>query len=339
MAPLSHKMAAKLAVKTDANANSASKPINLRDLADAIRRRSLDMIHRAKSSHVGSVFSAAEILAVLYGKVLRVRPNEPKWEGRDRFVMSKGHAAAGLYVALAERGFFPADWLDKFYLDGTHMAGHVTHSNIPGVEVSTGSLGHGLAIACGMAISAQRDNSHHRVFALLSDGECDEGSTWEAALFAPHHKLENLTVIVDYNKIQSLGTVKQVLDLEPFADKWKSFGWATQEIDGHKIGAIEKALARLPLKKGRPTCIIAHTVKGKGVDFMEDKLLWHYRCPSESEMELAVSQLEGIAGKKSNGHSIKLSSKISSNGSGAKMKSNGRPKKHARKSAAKSRTR
>src|SRR5579862_8551388 len=276
-------------------------PVDLRNFADNIRRRSLAMISRAKSSHIGSVFSTAEILAVLYGKVLRLKPEQPDWPGRDRFVMSKGHAAAGLYVALALRGFFPLDWLEKFYQDASHIAGHVTQSGIPGVEVSTGSLGHGLAIACGMALAAHRDNLPHRVFALLSDGECDEGSTWEAALFAPHHQLEKLTVIVDYNKIQSLGHVKEVLDLEPFADKWKSFGWGVVEIDGHDLNALETTLAKLPLQKDRPSCIIAHTVKGKGVDFMEHKLLWHYRCPSGDEFDSAVTQLETAAQKKSNG--------------------------------------
>lgn len=262
-------------------------------LARRIRLRSLRMIDRARSSHVGSAFSMADLLAVLYSGILRVDPSRPDWPDRDRFVLSKGHAAAPLYAVLAERGFFPAAWLDDFYLDGSHLAGHASHSGVPGVEISTGSLGHGLPIACGMAVAGKKDQKSYRVFALLSDGECDEGSTWEAALFAPHHGLDNLVVIVDYNKIQSLGTVREVLDLEPFADKWRAFGWAVEEIDGHNIEQIETVLSKVPLAPGKPTCAVAHTIKGKGVSFMENKLLWHYRSPDREEMAKALVELEG----------------------------------------------
>jgi transketolase len=260
--------------------------------AARIRTNVLRMIHRAKSSHVGSAFSMAELLAVLYGRVLRIRPDQPDWSERDRFILSKGHACAALYVVLAFKGFFSEDWLDTFYQDGSKLAGHVTDAHVPGVEVSTGSLGHGLPIATGMALAGKRDQTSYRVFALLSDGECDEGSTWEAALFAPHHRLDNLIAIVDYNKIQSLGSVKEVLDLEPFADKWRAFGWAVREIDGHDVEQIEKALAGVPFEPGRPTCIIAHTVKGKGVSFMENNLLWHYRAPDNEELRQALLELE-----------------------------------------------
>jgi transketolase len=263
-------------------------------MAKRIRTDVLRMIYRAKSSHIGSAFSMVELLAVLYGKILRIDPARPDWPERDRFILSKGHACAALYAVLAQRGFFPRSRLDDFYRDGSLLAGHATHFGIPGVEVSTGALGHGLAIACGMALSAKLDGSRHRVFVLLSDGECDEGSTWEAALFAPHHRLDNLTVIVDYNKIQSLGTVKEVLDLEPMAAKWESFGWAVREIDGHDVPQIERILTELPLKPERPTCIVAHTVKGKGISFMEDKLLWHYRSPSAEELHAAEAEL-GVA--------------------------------------------
>jgi transketolase len=249
------------------------------------------MIHRGKSSHVGSVFSMAELLAVLYGRVLRIKPEQPDWPERDRFILSKGHACAGLYAVLAMRGFFPVAWLDDFCSNGSCLAGHVTHAGIPGVEVSTGALGHGLAIGCGMALIGKRDACDFRVFVLLSDGECDEGSTWEAALFAPHHRLDNLIAIVDYNKIQSLGTVKEVLDLEPLADKWKAFGWAVHEIDGHNLDQIENTLRNVPVEVQKPSCIIAHTVKGKGIDFMENKLLWHYRAPDDEELHLALAQL------------------------------------------------
>lgn len=235
-----------------------------------------------------------ELLAVLYGKVLQVKPAEPDWSERDRFILSKGHGCASLYAVLAESGFFPLDWLETFYQNGSYLAGHITHRHVPGVEVSTGSLGHGLSIATGMALAAKRDRKTHRVFVLLSDGECDEGSTWEPILFAPHHRLDNLIAIVDYNKIQSLGTVKEVMDLEPFAEKWRAFGWATREIDGHNIGEIEEALTAIPFEEGRPSCVIAHTVKGKGVSFMENELLWHYRSPQE-EFEAALAELEAHA--------------------------------------------
>lgn len=260
-------------------------------LARHIRLKALRMIDRARSSHLGSAFSMAELLAVLYTRVLRVDPARPDWVERDRFILSKGHACAPLYVVLAERGFFPASWLDEFYLDGSHLAGHASHTGVPGVEISTGSLGHGLSIACGMAVAGKHDRKSHRIFALLSDGECDEGSTWEAVLFAPHHHLDNLTVIVDYNKIQSLGTVKEVLDLEPLAAKWRAFGWAVQEIDGHNLNQIDEILAKVPFESGKPSCVIAHTVKGKGVSFMEDKLLWHYRAPDRDEMARALAEL------------------------------------------------
>ena len=249
------------------------------------------MTSRAKSSHIGSSFSMVELLVVLYGGVLRVRPNEPQWDARDRFILSKGHACAALYAVLAEKGFFPLTWLDDFYLDGAHLAGHSTHTGVPGIEMSSGSLGHGLSVACGMALADKRDGNKRRVFALLSDGECDEGSTWEAVLFAPQHKLDNLVAIVDYNKIQSLGTVKEVLDLEPLAAKWRACGWGVREIDGHDLGAIERTLTKVPFERGKPSCVIAHTVKGKGVSFMENKLLWHYRSPQGDELERAYAEV------------------------------------------------
>jgi transketolase len=261
-------------------------------LAHRIRYHTLLMVHRAKSSHIGTNYSATELLAVLYGKVLHLDPDTPDWPERDRFILSKGHGCAALYAVLAERGFFPLDWLDTFYQNGSCLAGHVTHTEVPGVEVSTGSLGHGLSIATGMALAGKRDAKTYRVFVMLSDGECDEGSTWEPILFAPQHKLDNLIAIVDYNKIQSLGTVKEVMDLDPFADKWRAFGWAVHEIDGHNLGEIEETLSRVPFEVGRPSCVIAHTVKGKGVSFMENKLLWHYRSPQGKEFEAALAELE-----------------------------------------------
>jgi len=260
-------------------------------LASRIRRSALCMVHKANASHIGTCLSIADILAVLYTGVLRVDSTRPDWPDRDRFILSKGHGAAILYAVLAERGFFPKEWLDTYCQDGAHLAGHITHHNVPGVEVSTGSLGHGLPICCGMALAGKHDNQLYRVFALLSDGECDEGSTWEAALFATHHHLDNLIAIIDYNKIQSFGTVKEVLDLEPLAEKWRAFGWAVREIDGHDFGQIEDALKSIPFKISRPSCIIAHTVKGKGVSFMENQLAWHYKSPNIEQLKQALAEL------------------------------------------------
>ena len=260
--------------------------------AKNLRLTALRMVHAAKSAHAGGSLSIADLLAALYGGVLRVDSKRPDSPDRDRFILSKGHACAAFYAALAFRGFFPMEWLDTFYQNGGRLAGHATHSGVPGVEFSTGSLGHGLSVATGMALTGKRDGAPWRVFALLSDGECDEGSTWEPALFAPHHRLDNLVAIIDYNKIQSLGHTKEVLDLDPFAEKWRAFGWAGQEIDGHDMSKIIAALTTIPFTQGKPSCLIAHTVKGKGVSFMEDKLLWHYRNPSTEEYQAAIIEIE-----------------------------------------------
>jgi transketolase len=261
-----------------------------RALAARVRAHAATMVHRARASHVGSCFSCADVLAVLYGRVLRVRPAEPDWPDRDRLIVSKGHAAAAVYAVLAESGFFPTAELETYCRDGTRLAGHVSHA-VPGVELSTGSLGHGLSVGCGMALAGKRDGAGYRVFVLLSDGECDEGSIWEAALFAPHHRLDNLVAVVDYNRIQSFGAVPDVLGLEPFADKWRAFGWAVVETDGHDHAGLADALSTVPPEAGRPTLVLAHTVKGKGVSFMEDTLAWHYRSPSDAELAAALEQL------------------------------------------------
>lgn len=263
----------------------------LSQLALQIRRHSLRMTHTARSSHIGTNLSMAELLAVLYAAVLRVDPANPTWLDRDRFILSKGHGCAALYAVLAECGFFPLDWLETFYQNGSRLAGHATHTSVPGVELSTGSLGHGLSVSAGMAMAAKMDKRSYRVVCLMSDGECDEGSNWEPILFAGHRRLDNLVAIVDYNKIQSLGSVKEVLDLEPFALKWEAFGWHVVEVDGHDVQQIYAALAPRPLCAGKPSCVIAHTVKGKGVSFMEGELLWHYRTPQGEEYELACAEL------------------------------------------------
>ncbi|MBZ5558480.1 MAG: transketolase [Acidobacteriia bacterium] len=265
---------------------------DFKELARHVRLTAVRMTHAAPSAHVGGSLSMADLLAVLYAGILRVDAANPMWEERDRFILSKGHACAGLYAVLSKRGFFPETWLESFYKDGGKLFGHATHTGVPGIEVSTGSLGHGLSIACGMALAARIDGRKHRVYCMLSDGECDEGSTWEAALFAGHHGLDNLVVIVDYNRIQSLGHTKDVLDLDPLAQKWRSFRWAAREVDGHDVRLIDETLQEVPFEVGRPSCVIAHTVKGKGVSFMEDKLLWHYRNPSIEEYAAAVAELE-----------------------------------------------
>jgi transketolase len=249
------------------------------------------MTHLGKSSHVGAALSMADILAVLYGGVLSRRPGDPKWPGRDRFILSKGHGGAGAYAALAEAGFFPVDRLDTHCANGSSLCGHFSHIDVPGAELSTGSLGHGLSVASGMALAAKRDGKTHRVFALLSDGECDEGSNWEAILFAAHHRLANLVAIVDYNKIQSLASVEETLRLEPFASKWLAFGWDVREVDGHDHDALNGVFDFRATDRQQPTCVIAHTIKGKGVSFMENSVLWHYRSPQGEEYEQALREL------------------------------------------------
>jgi transketolase len=222
---------------------------------------------------------------------MRVDPTRPDWQDRDRFILSKGHGAAGVYAMLAERGFFPLDWLRTYCEDGSRLVGHLTHHGVPGVEVSTGSLGHGLPIGCGMALAGRADRRSYRVFVLQSDGECDEGSVWEAALFAPHHHLDNLVAIIDYNKIQSFGTVKEVLDLEPFAAKWRAFGWSVREADGHDYRQLQEHLRAIPWEPNKPALLLAHTVKGYGVSFMRDQLLWHYKPPDDAQLAQALAEL------------------------------------------------
>ena len=266
--------------------------MNTEALAVQIRKHGLLMTNRGKSSHIGSILSIADIVAVLYGRVLKKRPEDPKWEERDRFILSKGHAGAAVYAALAETGYFPVSWLEQHCSCGSPLCGHISHIGIPGVELSTGSLGHGLPVGAGIAYAAKLDGKAHRVFVLLSDGECDEGSNWEAVLFCAHHRLSNLVVTVDYNKIQSLATVEETLRLEPFAEKWRSFGWEVREVDGHDHQELRAALDVTPMEGRPPVCVIAHTTKGKGVSFMENSVLWHYRTPQGEEFEAAVKELE-----------------------------------------------
>lgn len=259
------------------------------EMARLVRRHAVEMVARAKASHIGGALSMADILAVLYSDILRIRPLDPHWSERDRLVLSKGHCCTSLYAALALRGFFPVKELEMYGADGSRLMAHISH-HVPGVEFSTGSLGHGLPFACGKALAAKRRGCTWRTFAILSDGELDEGSNWEAILFAPHHCLENLVVIIDYNKIQSLGSVAEVMELHPLADKFRAFRWDVVEVDGHNHDDLRNVLSEAqPMRS--PRCIIAHTVKGKGVPFMENNLLWHYRSPSPTELHEAHSGL------------------------------------------------
>ncbi|MDD3925868.1 MAG: transketolase [bacterium] len=264
--------------------------VSYAEMAVKIRAHCLRMTHRGRSGHVGSMLSMADILAVLYTGILSVDPFNPGWEDRDRFILSKGHGGAAVYAALAERGFFPREWLDTYYLDNGKLSGHISH-HVPGVEFSTGSLGHGLPVAVGMAIAARHAGAGHRVICLVSDGDCNEGSTWEAVMMAAQHGLDNLTVIVDYNRVQALGKMEDVIEMEPFAGKLKDFGWAVREINGHDYAEIESNLLELPFEQGRPSWVLARTVKGKGVSWMEGTVACHYGAVSDEQLIQALKEL------------------------------------------------
>ena len=261
-------------------------------LAKKIRIHALQMTQLGKSSHIGSNLSIADILAVLYSSILHYNSNNPNLKSRDRFILSKGHAGAVLYATLAECGFMPLEKLRTHCQNGSDLSGHISHKEIPGVELSTGSLGHGLPVACGMALAAKINKKKHRIFALLSDGECDEGSNWEAILFASHHKLNNLTVIIDRNRLQSIYSTEDTLALEPLGDKWKSFGWDVVQINGHNHNELFQSCSNDNNLTTKPLCVIANTIKGKGVSFMENNTLWHYRSPQDEEYRLAMEELE-----------------------------------------------
>ena len=260
-------------------------------LAKAIRRHALEMVTRAKASHIGSALSISDIVAVLYGKVMRFDAADPSWPQRDRFLLSKGHACVAVYGALAEKGFFPQERLLTYGQDHSMLMNHISHK-VPGVEFSTGSLGHGLPFGVGKALSAKRRGLNWRVFVLLSDGELGEGSNWEACMFAAHHELDQLVGIVDYNKLQSLTTIDKTLRIEPLAAKFEAFGWDVREVDGHDHAALEAALGSAPWTPGKPSMLVANTVKGKGVSFMENKVEWHYRSPDAEQLSLALAELE-----------------------------------------------
>ena len=260
------------------------------ELARTVRGHCLTMTHRGKSGHAGSMLSMAEIIAVLYKRILRVDPKKPDAPGRDRFVLSKGHGGAAVYAVLTELGFFPKDWLLGYYRDRGKLMGHISH-HVPGVEFSTGSLGHGLPVAVGMALAARQAGRKHRVICLMSDGDCNEGSTWEAIMFAAQHHLDNLTVIVDYNRIQALGFSRDVIGLEPISKKIADFRWEHREADGHDVIALDAALKKLPFVKGRPSWLTCRTVKGKGVSFMENTVACHYGSVNDQQLRQALCEL------------------------------------------------
>lgn len=266
-----------------------------RALATRIRGRALRMVTQAKASHIGSALSIADIVAVLYGRALRVNPAAPRHPQRDRFILSKGHACVAVYAALAETGFIDRRLLQTYGTDGSMLMAHISHK-VPGAEFSTGALGHGLPFGTGKAMAAKRRGEGWRSVVLTSDGEWGEGSNWEAALFAAHHGLDNLVCIIDYNKLQSLKSVDETLRLEPLHSKFEAFGWAVREVDGHDHEALIQKLEGPPWESGKPMMLIAHTTKGKGVSFMENKVEWHYRNPTAELLDVALAEIEGPAG-------------------------------------------
>ena len=264
-----------------------------KQLAWKIRRHAIEMTHLSGGSHIGAILSVADIIAVLYTDIMKFDANNPKCSERDRFILSKGHAGASIYAALAENGFFPVEELKTHYQNGSRLSGHVSH-HLPGVDLSTGSLGHGLSVGAGMAFALKQNNNlTSRVFAVLGDGECNEGSVWEAAEFANHFRLNNLVAIVDHNKMQSLDYCSRTLEVGSMAKRFEAFGWNVIDIDGHDHDALREAL--LTLNEDKPTVIVANTVKGKGVSFMEMDILWHYRFPHEGwEYNCAVNELHMV---------------------------------------------
>lgn len=263
----------------------------IQDFCRKIRRHIVTMITEAKSGHPGGSLSAVEILAVLYREVMRHDPKNPRWEDRDRFILSKGHACPVLYAVMAETGYAPVDQLLTLRKLGSIYQGHPDRRFLPALEASTGSLGQGLSVALGMALGARLDKRPTRVYVMLGDGEIQEGQIWEAAMFGAFHKVDNVTAIVDYNKIQLDGFVKDIMELEPLAEKWRSFGWHVVELDGHDIPAIRAAFAEAKRVQGKPTVLIAHTIKGKGVSFMENNPKFHGTAPTREELELALKEL------------------------------------------------
>ena len=262
-------------------------------LAWLIRRHGVEMTALSGGSHIGAILSVADIMGVLYTDILKFDKDDPEWDGRDRFILSKGHSGASVYAALAENGFFSVDELKTHYADGSRLSGHVSH-HLPGVDFSTGSLGHGLSVAAGRALAAKQDGKDFRSFVVLGDGECNEGSVWEAAEFANHFKLDNLVAVVDHNHMQSLDYCNNTLEVD-MEKRWKGFDWNVIVVDGHDHDALRTALTDTSNPEHKPTVVIANTVKGKGISFMQNDILWHYRFPHQGwEYNCAVNELHQI---------------------------------------------
>lgn len=263
------------------------------ELAKRIRLHAIKMVHHAHASHIGGILSCADVIAVLYNDIAKIFPSDPKNPNRDRVILSKGHNGVAIYSCLAECGFFSVDLLKTYGDNGSIFSCHISHKAVPGVEISTGSLGQGAGVACGMALNGRLKNKSYKVYAIMGDGECNEGAIWEMALFAAQNKLDNFTIIIDKNGMQAMGNCKDILDMEPLSDKWESFGWHVENVeDGHNHESLRNAFHNS--SQGKPKVIIANTIKGKGVSFMENDLLWHYRDPQGDEYERALKEVEGI---------------------------------------------
>ncbi len=272
----------------------SSKTIDIESLkkqAVVFRRDILETLEAAGSGHPGGSLSAVEIFLTLYGYQLKLKPNDPRWEDRDRVIVSKGHVSPVVYTTLANFGYFPKEELKTFRKFGSRLQGHV-HTKVPGVELNTGSLGHGLSFANGIALGARMRGKDFRVYCIMGDGELQEGSVWEAAMTAAHFKLDHVCAIVDYNKVQENGPTNEIKNLEPLTQKWAAFGWQVLDIDGHNIEALKLAFDEFNNTKGKPTVIIANTVKGKGVSFMEGKSAWHGKAPNKEQLAQALAELK-----------------------------------------------
>ena len=286
-----HPSAPNLDERSHSVLKEAGESETLSAIARRIRGVLVRMSHQANAPHLGSALSCVDILVAAYWAGLRVNPEDPTAPDRDRFILSKGHAAIALYATLAHRGFFPVSLLDTFGQPGSRLAEQPSPACVPGLELATGSLGHGLSVGLGIAMAGRLHGYHYRVAVLMSDGECNEGSVWEAALFAPVQGLEQVVAIIDYNRWQATGRSNDIMALAPFKDKWAAFGWSAYEVDGHDLGALVSALRHVPDGTGKPVAIIAHTVKGKGISFMEDDNDWHYRIPTAEQLAWALQEL------------------------------------------------
>ncbi len=259
--------------------------------ARLIRGKLVELSHKAGTPHLGSALSCVDILVAAYWDVLRIDPEHLDDPERDRCILSKGHGATAIYATLAYRGFFSLDFLDTYNKKGSTLAEHPSPRCAPGIEMATGSLGHGLPVGIGIALAGRINDRHYRVYVVMSDGECNEGSVWEAALFAPAQKLDNVVAIIDYNKWQATGRSNEIMSLDPLRQKWESFGWSTYEVDGHDLKVLAEMLGNVPDGSGKPVAIIANTIKGKGISFMEDDNNWHYKIPSEDDVKQAMKEL------------------------------------------------